>query len=234
MTKIIGRIKEKQILTDLYASKKAEFIAVYGRRRVGKTFLIREFFKKKSNYFFEFTGQRNASIKSQLDNFYDVICTNFSLVVPIKKPVTWNEAFKTFTLLIEQQFFKKKVIIFLDELPWLASKRSGLIEALDYFWNRKWSQMKSIKLIVCGSAAAWMIEKLINAKGGLYNRLTSIIRLKPFSIFEIKKYIEHKNIKLPNSQLVELYMAIGGVPYYFDHVKKGQSATQIINDLYFS
>lgn len=232
MDTIIGRKNEKKKLARILDSGEAEFLAIYGRRRVGKTYTIREFFKNTGLYF-EVTGQKDATLNEQLDNFHKTLHETFKPALPIQKPESWKEAFSFLTILLKLQPSEQKIILFLDELPWLATKRSGLLQALDYEWNSVWSRMNNLKLIVCGSAASWILEKLIHAKGGLYNRLTNTIHLKPFSIGESRLYLEQKGVQFTPVQLLELYMVMGGIPYYLRHVEKGQSATQIINTLCF-
>ncbi len=229
---IVGRADEKKKISKILNSKDAEFLAIYGRRRVGKTFLIRNFFKGKGVYF-ELTGEKDSMYKVQLANFYRSVQETFKPDLPIKMPATWKEAFSILTTLIEAQPKKKKVIIFLDELPWMATKRSGLIQALDYEWNRKWSNISNLILVVCGSAASWVLEKLIHAKGGLHNRITDTIHLTPFSLGEADLYLKSRGINLKSMQVLELYMVMGGIPHYLRQVEKGKSATQIINSLCF-
>ena len=230
--KIIGRANEIEKLSKILGSKSAEFLAIYGRRRVGKTFLIRNFFIRKGVYF-ELAGEKDAGRKTQLENFHRSILETFKPGFPIKRPETWKEAFSILTTFIEAQPKKKQVIIFLDELPWMASKRSGLIQALDYEWNRKWSHIGNLILVVCGSAASWILEKLIHAKGGLHNRITHTIHLTPFSLGEADLYLKSRGVNLKPMQLLELYMVMGGVPHYLRQVEKGKSATQIIHSLCF-
>ena len=190
---IIGRADEKKKLAKIMNSKDAEFLAVYGRRRVGKTFLVRHFFKGKGVYF-ELAGEKDSGYKVQLINFYRSVQETFKPDLPIKIPATWKEAFSILTFFIEAQPENKKVIIFLDELPWMASRRSGVIQALDYEWNRKWSNISNLILVVCGSAASWVLEKLIHAKGGLHNRITDTIHLKPFSLGEADLYLKSRGL----------------------------------------
>jgi len=230
--KLIGRVNEQNKLDHLLHSNEAELLAIYGRRRVGKTFLIREFFKGKG-VFFEIVGQKNASYKTQLENFYQSIYETFLPDLPIKKPESWKEAFSILTTLVKYHPKKNKIILFFDELPWLATKRSGLIEALDYEWNSQWSRIDNLILIVCGSAALWILEKLINAKGGLHNRITDTIHLHPFSLYETDLYLKSRGIRLKPMQTLELYMVMGGIPHYLRQIKKGKSSTQQINSLCF-
>lgn len=230
--KIIGRKNELQLLKEIEKSKEAEFIAVYGRRRVGKTFLIREFFSKKGVYF-ETTGTKDAPMINQLANFTSSLSNTFAKGRALKAPSNWEEAFSLLTQEIQSIPKSKKVTIFLDELPWLTTKRSRLIQAIDYYWNTHWSKLSNIILIVCGSAASWMLDHLIHAKGGLYNRLTRRILLEPFNLKETKEYLESRSIKMSQKQILDLYMAIGGIPFYLKEIKKGKSSAQMIDDMCF-
>lgn len=232
MTAIIGREAEKKILDNIWSSKEAEFMAIYGRRRVGKTFLVREFFSKKGLYF-ELAGIKDGTLSEQLANFSESFTACFYPGLPMKAFESWREAFGFLTKEIEKQPKSKKITIFLDELPWLASKRSQLLQNLDYFWNTKWSQMPQIKLVVCGSAASWMIEHLINAKGGLHNRLTKTMLLEPFDLANTKHFLESRGIKINNKQILDIYMAMGGIPHYLKQIEKSKSAIQNINDICF-
>lgn len=229
---IVAREREVALLERLYRSKEAEFIAVYGRRRVGKTYLIREFFSKKGTYF-EATGTKQGLLVDQLQNFTDALATTFYGDMPLKAPSSWRDAFALLTQEIEKLNTKKKVTIFLDELPWLASKRSKCLENLEYFWNTKWSRMSNVTLIVCGSAASWMLKKIVNAKGGLHNRITQSILLEPFNLKQAQDYLSSRGIKLNHKQVLDIYMVMGGIPFYLKQVSKGLSATQIINQVCF-
>lgn len=229
-----GREQEKKLLQELYDSDKAEFLAIYGRRRVGKTYLVSEFFKEKGVYF-EITGSKKAPKSEQISNFYREFIALFPQEPqwPQKKPKDWSEALHLLQLALEKIPRTQKVILFFDELPWLAAPRSGFLRALDYFWNRHISRMNNVKLIVCGSAASWMIRHVIHDKGGLYGRLSACMRLEPFSLSEVEKLLIAKGIKLDRKQLITLYMAIGGIPKYLNFVKPGQSVVQMVNDFCF-
>ena len=224
---IIGRVNEINQLHTFLDSKKSEFVAVYGRRRVGKTFLIREFFK--NSFTFYATGLANANTKKQLVSF--TIFVNQSFNKEYQSFNNWLEAFEI--LIKELKKTKKKRIIFIDELPWFDTKKSDFITGLDFFWNSWASAQKNVKLIVCGSAASWMINELIKNKGGLYNRVTARIKLEPFTLQETELFLKSKQIQLDRYQIIQLYMVMGGVPYYLDHVQKGLSATQNIQKLCF-
>lgn len=231
--KIIGRQREIMILDSLYQSNKAEFIAIYGRRRVGKTFLISQYFKNKGIYF-EITGSKTASVSEQIENFHREFCALFGTDRYATVPVDWSEALHRLSETINQLDSSHKIIIFFDELPWLATPRSRFMPALEYLWNRHLSRNPNVKLIICGSAAAWMIKNVINNKGGLYGRLSRSIPLSPFSLSEVEKYFRSKEINLDRKQIVELYMVTGGIGKYLSYVRKGLSSTQIINELCFS
>lgn len=229
---IFGRDAEQVILERLFLSKRAEFLAMYGRRRIGKTFLIYEFFKDKGVYF-EVTGIKKASKKEQLRNFYK----NFSIKFPedaLGMPEEWSDAFDLIKNVVEKLDSATKFIFFLDELPWLASPKSGFLPALDYAWNHYLSRFPNILLIVCGSAAAWIIKKIIKDKGGLHGRLSAKIRLQPFSLSETEHFLINEGINLKRKQLIELYMTIGGVAKYIVNIQPGKSSAQIINELCFT
>ncbi len=227
------REKEQAILNRFFRSKKAEFLAIYGRRRIGKTYLIREFFKNKGVYL-EITGSNKVAKREQLKNFYREFRVLFPKSISDKTPRDWSEAFELVTKAAGQMDSLVKFIFFIDELPWLASPKSGFLAALDYFWNRHLSQMPNALLIVCGSAAHWMIKKVINDKGGLHGRLSAQIRLEAFALGETEKFLIEQGVHLKRKQLIELYMCMGGVAKYLMSVSPGKSSAQIINELCFS
>lgn len=209
-------------------------MAIYGRRRVGKTFLIREFFKnKKSIIFFNTTGSKDSSLVEQINHFTKEIGNAFYHGALLKPGKTWDETFELLTKAVSIVPQNKKIVLFFDEFPWMATRKSRLLENLGYYWNQHWSQDKRIKLIICGSSASWIINKTINDKGGLHNRITKQILLEPLNLSGTKLFLQREGIKLNNSQILQIYMVTGGVPYYLESVKKGLSATQIIEQLAF-
>lgn len=232
MIKMIGREREIHFLNQIQSTQHAEFVALYGRRRVGKTFLIQQCFAKKGIYL-ECTGLKDGKMRDQLKNFIKSFQAVFHHNVPLTVPKNWHDAFELITQEVKRLSKTKKVIVFLDELPWLATKKSLLLQNLDYFWNTQWSKMPNFKLIVCGSAASWMINKLINAKGGLYNRLTKTILLEPFTLTEAKKYLASNHIYLSEKQTLDVYMVFGGIPYYLNQLSRSKSIAQNINDICF-
>lgn len=232
MKKLVGRHREQMILQEALASKEAEFIAIYGRRRIGKTFLIRHFFQPKT-FFIEITGLKDGSMQEQLAEFSRSFALAFPSYPATFKLPNWRNAFELLTAQLKQLPITKKITVFFDEVPWLSTPRSAFLQALDFFWNREWSQMSNLKVIVCGSAASWIIKNLIYAKGGLHNRLTRTLRLDPFTLSESWAYLKARGISLSHHQIVELYMVLGGVPHYLSQIPKGLSAHQAVNRLCF-
>ena len=233
VSKIISRESEVAILTQLLSSNRPEFLAVYGRRRVGKTFLIRNYFASKNIIFFDAIGAKDASLKEQVKHFTQEIGRVFYNGIRLEAGKNWDEAFKLLTDAIGGIRGKTKIVLFFDEIPWMATKNSKFLQSLDYYWNQHWSKDGRVKLIICGSSASWIIEKIINNKGGLHNRLTHSIYLQPFNLYQTKEFLEHLSIKLNHKQLVEIFMAMGGVPYYLSKLERGLSSTQIIEKLAF-
>ena len=224
---LIGRFNEKKLLQEIVGNDKPVFIAVYGRRRVGKTYLIKEYFK--NNFTFYATGLANSNTNSQLINFG--LALNQSFNNDFETPKNWLEAF----YLLKNQLEKKKSkrVIFLDELPWFDTKKSEFISGLEWFWNSWASSQENLKLIVCGSSASWMLNKLIANRGGLHNRVTHRMKIEPFTLYETELFLESKNIKLDRYQIANLYMVMGGIPYYLEQINKGLSATQNIEKICF-
>jgi AAA+ ATPase superfamily predicted ATPase len=231
---IIGRNREIKILEDILSSNKAEFLTVHGRRRVGKTFLIKNFMKKEDVIFFRVTGMKDASFRKQIRHVTDEIGITFYRGVRLEAKKDWSETFALLTDAMRQVEEKNKpIFLFFDEFPWMATKKSLLLQTLDHYWNHVWSDDRRIKLIICGSASSWIINKIVNNKGGLHNRVTKNIRLEPFNLKETKDYLTHLNISLNNSHIIHIYMVTGGIPYYLSHIERGLSAAQIIGSLAF-
>lgn len=235
-SKIIGREDERVLFQRILDSNEAEFVAVYGRRRVGKTYLIRKFFEKKRCLFFQTSGVQNGSQEIQLSEFKREIEATFYPNARrgfLGEPNNWMDALSLLTEAINLNKEKQKIILFLDELPWMATHKSGLISALDYYWNRFWVNNSRIKLIVCGSAASWVIENILNNKGGLHNRVTLRVPLEPFTLKEAEMYLKYRGITLNKAQILDLYMCIGGIPHYLKMLEKGLSVVQNINKMCF-
>ncbi|MDO4197835.1 MAG: ATP-binding protein [Erysipelotrichaceae bacterium] len=225
---IIGREREIKELRDAYDSDVSEFVAVYGRRRVGKTFLIRETFQDQ--FIFQHAGIYRGKRKEQLEAFGDAL--SYAGLKDVKTPENWKAAFNLLKDLILSSDSKRKVI-FIDELSWMDTPRSDLIMALEHFWNSWASARKDILLIVCSSVTSWMINKIIHNKGGLYNRLTYRIHLEPFTLHECELYVEKSHLEMSRYNIMEAYMIIGGIPYYWGFMKKEYSLSQNIDEMFF-
>jgi len=237
MEKVIGRKEEQNMLERAYKSTKAELIAVYGRRRIGKTFLVEIFFTKKKCIFVHITGLENGTLAEQLANFTKVVeDTFYNGQIKLKVPESWRDGFElllNIMNIMKHRVEKAKIIIFFDELPWLATKRSRFLQNLDYYWNRYWARMPNMKIVVCGSAASWMIDNLIHGKGGLHNRVTMRIPLAPFTLCETKQYLKANRMLYSDKQILMLYMIMGGIPFYFNMLNRSLSAINNINKLCF-
>lgn len=213
-------------------SPEAEMISVVGRRRVGKTFLIKNTY---ANLFtFEITGLQNAPVEKQLEHFNFTLAKYAESDIPIQKATSWYEAFRLLTLVLKKRLQEapEKKVIFIDELPWLAKNDPAFLTGLDFFWN-SWAVNQDVVLVVCGSAASWMIDKVVNNTGGLYNRLTRRIYLKPFTLLETEKYFKSRSLNFTRYEITQLYVALGGVPHYLKEVKGAKSVPQQIDDICF-
>ncbi|WP_421949243.1 AAA family ATPase [Phaeodactylibacter xiamenensis] len=232
MLQLVGRAEEKQVLLNAYASDEPEMVAVIGRRRVGKTFLVRTVLQGKIDL--EVTGIQNTTSKPQIENFHFLLKDLAGDNVALPTPASWLEAFRQLiTVLKNDNGVSRKRVLFFDELPWLASRKSGFLEAFGFFWNN-WASKNNILVIICGSAASWMIKRVVQNRGGLHNRITKRIYLKPFTLSETEAYLTHRNVHLNRYQIAQLYMIMGGIPHYLKEVKAGKSAAQNIDDICFS
>ncbi len=231
---IVGREYERKKLDKAFDSKKAEFIAVYGRRRVGKTYLIRNFFLQKNCVFFQNTGIQKMHSSQQIAQFTQEIERAFyGKGITLQMQRNWMDVFRLLTHTMENQGEEKKIVLFFDEFPWMATQKGKLLQALEYYWNRFWVNMPNVKLIICGSAASWIIKNILNNKGGLHNRVTMRLPIEPFSLVETKHFLKNEGIQYDNNQALQLYMCIGGIPYYLSMAEKGLSAIQNVNQMCF-
>ncbi|MEN0006510.1 MAG: ATP-binding protein [Bacteroidota bacterium] len=227
--KLIGRKEEQAILKAALSSDEAEMVAVIGRRRVGKTFLIKNVLAEYID--FEITGIQNMPRKGQLRNFAYALSEASGKKEAV--PEDWFSAFVRLIELLKTKVGKDKQVVFFDELPWLATTRSGFLQGLSFFWN-SWAVNQRIVVVICGSAASWMIQKVVNHKGGLHNRITKLIQLYPFTLAETEAYLVSRNIHLNRYHTTQLYMAMGGIPHYLKEIKAGEGAVQNINRICFS
>ena len=232
MEKLVGRELEKTILSGILESPEAELVAVLGRRRVGKTFLIRSVFENR--LVFEFSGIHKASLNEQLQNFSLALKAAMGTGIKIAPPVNWIEAFDFLQTHLSSKKNNQKSVIFFDEFPWAHTPKSGFLAAFEHFWNTWASRQKNIVVVICGSAAAWMIRHIVNNRGGLHNRISQKIRLLPFTLRETEEYLNSRKINIDRYQILQLYMAIGGIPQYLKDIKPGESAAKAIDRLCFT
>ncbi|MEM9886026.1 MAG: ATP-binding protein [Bacteroidota bacterium] len=225
---VIGRVAQKQLFKEALDSPKSEFFVVYGRRRVGKTFLIKNVLGNRIN--FEMIGIQNGDLSDQLQNFANKL-SEFGAET-VERPKSWMQAFSLLRQYLNGIHQERKKIIFLDELPWMDTHKSKFLGMLGHFWN-DWALYNNVLLVVCGSAASWMIKNVLNNKGGLHNRATQYLPLQPFTLLETEHFLQARNIKANRYQVVQIYMALGGIPYYLDLLKANQSIPQNIDRLCF-
>ena len=226
---IIGREKEKQELQRCLQSSEAELVVVYGRRRVGKTFLVREFFG--NTFAFQLTGLYNQPKSVQLYNFALALSEySHNQVMP---PVSWLEAFSLLRTYLESLPSDDKKVVFIDEMPWLDTRLSDFLSAFEWFWNGWGASRRDLVLIACGSATSWMADKILANKGGLFNRATSRIYLRPFTLNETEQYLLSRGIQWSRYDIAECYMVMGGIPFYLRLLSPRLSYTANVDELFF-
>lgn len=206
-------------------------VAVLGRRRVGKTFLIRSVYEGK--IYFEMTGVQNGSTIEQLQHFTDRLNYHSRPLLPYRSPANWQEAFQMLIIYLEAQMVSEKAVVFLDEFPWIAGQKSDFLRAFGLFWN-SWASQKNVVVVTCGSAASWMITHVIRDKGGLHNRITKLIHLQPFTLYETEQFLKSRSVNLDRYHILQIYMAMGGIPHYLKEVEGGKTAAQNIDQICFS
>lgn len=226
-----GRETESEVLQELLHQHKAELVAILGRRRVGKTYLVKKVYK--DNLSFHFTGIKDADRATVLAAFAQKIALLAPARSAVAAPQNWMEAFRLLKNYLLSIKSKKKKVVFLDEFPWMDNHRAGFLPAFEYFWN-DWAVDQNIIIVLCGSSTSWMIKNVLNNKAGLHNRITKYINLAPFTLKETKQLLMAKGISLPHYEIVQIYMALGGVPYYLNEIRKGESAMQNIDRILFS
>lgn len=231
MDKLIGRKLEQAKLQASMESERSEFVVVYGRRRIGKTFLVRRFFK--DNYAFSFVGKHEMRREQQLAEFAkELMCYSHSTFVPQLK--NWTEAFDALQRLLETYNIPGKKVVFFDEMPWMDTPKSDFVSALENFWNG-WANMRDdIVLVACGSATSWMVDKLLHNQGGLFNRITQKIYLRPFKLSEMEQYLDEKHFGWNRYQIAQCYMILGGIPFYLTLLNPKLSLLSNIDELFFA
>ena len=232
---MIGRVQEVKELNRLYARNKAELVAIYGRRRVGKTYLVDETFADRIT--FRHAGLSPADedakglLKLQLNHFYNSL--ELQGMEKCDKPTNWLDAFLLLEKFLQNKDDGSRQVVFLDELPWLDTPKSGFIRAFEAFWNTWGCHRKNLMVIVCGSANSWIQDKLLNNHGGLYNRVTYEIKLSPFNLKECEDYYKSNNVIFSRYDIAQSYMILGGIPYYMGYVNPGMSLAQNVDKLFF-
>lgn len=227
---IISREKEIQMLQDCYDSKESQLVIVYGRRRVGKSFLVNQFFDQRFD--FKLVGDNRLNKEEQLYNFYDELKRQSGKEIGI--PKNWREAFFQLRDYLDTLEDSQKHVVFFDEMPWLDNQKSGFLPAFEYFWNSFGASKNNLMLIVCGSATSWLVDNFDQNKGGLFNRQNCRIYLQPFNLYETEKFlIEKKEINWSKYDICECYMILGGIPYYLNLLTKKLSYSANIDNLFF-
>jgi|AntRauTorckE5430_2_1112549.scaffolds.fasta_scaffold07563_3 hypothetical protein len=230
-TDFVGRIPELAMLERALTSAEAEMVAIIGRRRVGKTYLIRRAYER--HMVFEMTGLQHGAKRVQLRNFADQLRAYSGSSIPLETPHNWQAAFQLLIHHLESLVSSEKQVIFFDEVPWIATPRSDFLSAFGLFWN-SWASRKSVVVVICGSAASWMINKVVKNRGGLYNRITKRVFLKPFNLAETEHFLVSRGVRMDHYQILQVYMAMGGIPHYLKEVVPGKSAVQNVDDICFA
>lgn len=230
MEQVIGRKKEIKLLTEYYHSGRAEFVAIYGRRRIGKTFLIRNLFQ--GDFAFEMSGSIDAPAEAQLSNFGYALREYGNPAQPL--PTNWTEAFEALKQLLKTRLSGKRLLVFIDELPCLDTRKAGFQQAFEHFWNGWAAYQSEIMLVVCGSATSWMIANLIDSHGGLHNRITHEMYLAPFTLGETEEMLLSNGFTWPRLSILQIYSIMGGVPYYLSLLDKGQGVEANVDRLFFA
>jgi len=229
---VIGREREKRSLNDALISNESELIAMYGRRRIGKTFLIRNTYK--THIVFEITGIKDVSKTTQLKNFQSQLKNVSVRFKNINPPKDWFEAFELLKTYLDKLTSKKKKVIFIDEFPWLCPQRSDFLKLFEHFWNDYCTKRTDLVVVVCGSAATFMVQKIIHNKAGLHGRLSKTIQLMPFNLYETKAFLNTRGIDWVLYDIIQVYMVLGGVPYYLKQLDKSYTAPHNIDQLCFA
>ena len=226
-----GRHQERKQLLDLLDSPSAELVSVTGRRRVGKTFLVKQTFKDVG-IDFSISGLQKGSKSEQLLAFELALSAGQGREAELSGVKEWQVAFVQLINYLNGKQKSGKLILFFDELPWLATPKSGFLRAFSFFWNN-WAVDQNILVIICGSAASWMMQKVVNDKGGLHNRITRSITLDPFTLHETREYLQARHFVYPNEAILDIYLALGGIPFYLRDLSPDLTPTENIDALCF-
>ena len=235
MSNIIGREQQTDELMRLFRKKQSQLVAIYGRRRVGKTHLVRELFKERLTFYHTGVSPLELEganlLEAQLEAFHSSLIRHGA--THSSRPKNWMEAFDRLTSLLEEQDKSKRMVVFIDEMPWMDTPRSGFITAFEHFWNGWGAGQDNLMFIVCGSATSWIQDNLVNSYGGLYDRVNAEIQLSPFTLRETEQLLQSQDVTLSRYDILQLYMAVGGIPMYLSYIQPGLSLAQVIDSLYF-
>lgn len=226
---MVGRTRELKILRECIAADRSRLVVVYGRRRVGKTFLVREAFDYR--FTFTHTGLEDGDYAEQLSSFWRSLKSQWH--EDCERPSDWMEAFELLKKALSASGDARKTV-FVDELPWMDTRNSGFVKAVSAFWNGWASARKDIVMVVCGSAASWMSEKILQNRGGLFNRANRTIYLEPFTLGECERFLEEEGFSMDRKDIVTAYMVFGGAPYYWSLLERGSGLSQNIDRLFFA
>lgn len=240
--RMIGRKAEAARLNELYESRYPEFVALYGRRRVGKTYLINEVFGDRITFQhaglspidqrYDETGKKASRMKDQLKHFAQSLIQHGMALK--KSPESWLDAFYILeSFLMEKQASGQKLLVFIDEIQWMDTPKAGFIQALEAFWNGWACRQKNMMVIVCGSSTSWILDKLIHNHGGLYDRVTCQISLQPFTLKECEEFFEDSGIEMSRYDIAQTYMMLGGIPYYLRYFRRQRSMAQNVDAVFF-
>ena len=227
---LIGREREIAELQRSMESDRSEFVIVYGRRRVGKTYLVDNFFHYE--YDFSYVGGHRLSKTKQLRNFAKAM-KKYAHLQHQPKYDNWDDAFDALEEYIEGLPDEKRKVIFIDEMPWIDTPQSEFVEALETFWNGWASRRHDIVFVASGSSTSWMMDKLVENQGGLHGRITNNIYVRPFTLHEAEKYMVSRGARWDRYQLLQTYMIIGGIPFYYSLLNVKESLVQNIDRLFF-
>ena len=228
---MVGREYERARLEKSLKTNKSELISIYGRRRIGKTYLIRQVYQKYTK--FEMTGMYAGTSQQQLEIFHDALSRVSSRFAKVDVPVNWHDAFELLKTYINGLRGKSKKVIFIDEFPWIDTHKSSFLSYFGHFWNTYCEKRSDLVVVICGSSASYMVHNIGANKGSLHSRIEYTLELQPFSLYETRLYLKSKSINWPNKSILQLYIAIGGIPHYLSKIQKGQSVVQNIQRLCF-
>lgn len=223
----IGRENESKILESAYHEKRSVLSVVYGRRRIGKSYLLQHFSKSHPSIYIE--GLEKQPTSRQIENFMRALSHHFNdpLILRMKLKA-WSEVFDFLTQKIDLNWKNKsKTLIIFDEFQWMACNQSKLVSYLKNYWDNHWKN-KNVFLILCGSVAHYMVKKVIQSKA-LYGRINLEINLMALKPNESHRLL-HKRGSLEGLNYLLIF---GGIPKYLEEIDQSKSFNNNINRLCF-